>query len=177
MPHHGCGWVKVPSTHMHAKNTLQMDDSIRHPLCLTYVSVCVCMCMGIPLHIYTPTHPFPDPGWFKSLKLKKSWTNWDNLILFEDLWAMDNTPPMGGCIDGWMKSCQITKNWINLEVIESVWIFMNCGDSPTYGWVGSCEITKNGKKFWPNWDNWFCINISQKNIIFHVNFPWSSPNP
>ena len=122
MPHHGCGWVKVPSTHMHAKNTLQMDDSIGHPLCLTYVSVCVCMCMAIPLHIYTPTHPSPDPGWFKSLKWKKSWTNWDNLILFEDIWDVYV------CVDwwlgGWGVSCQITENGINLKQIETIWFFL-----------------------------------------------------
>ena len=39
---------------------------------------------------------------------------------------------------GWMVgSYQITNNQINLELINPVWWFMICGNSPTYGWGGS----------------------------------------
>ena len=48
---------------------------------------CMCMCVGAP-----PSHPHshppiplpPEPQGKFTLKFKKSWTNWDNSILFED---------------------------------------------------------------------------------------------
>ena len=66
--------------------------------CLMCICACVCMhaCMCVHVHVYgghpsttphphTPTPPHPhsrrEP---KTPKFNKSWTNWDNLILFED---------------------------------------------------------------------------------------------
>ena len=43
-------------------------------------------------------------GWghVKSLKSNKFWSNWDNSILFEDLWFVGTPPPIGGCMGGWV---------------------------------------------------------------------------
>ena len=35
-------------------------------------------------------------------QLNKSWPNWDNSILFEDLWFVETPPPMGVCVGGWV---------------------------------------------------------------------------
>ena len=57
-------------------------------------------------------------------QLNKSWPNWNNSILFEDLWFIETPPPMGGCVGGsvgqWVGSGQMTNNLINLDLIEII---------------------------------------------------------
>ena len=54
--------------------------------------------------------------------------NWDNSILFEDLWFLETpvptVPPIGGWLGGsvgqWVGLGQMTNNWINLDPIEII---------------------------------------------------------
>ena len=121
------------------------------------------------------------------------WPNWDNSILFEDLWFVGIPPSMGKCMGGWVNqwlgSCQITKNWINLDLIE---IFQFCFEDlwfmktppPMDGcmggwlgrwvgelvdwWVGLHQISKN-------WINCDLIEIIQ----FNSEYLWfvETPSP
>ena len=54
----------------------------------------------------------------------KSWPNWDNSILLEDLWFIDTPPPMDGWMYGsvvqWVGSGHITKYRIKLELIKII---------------------------------------------------------
>ena len=50
------------------------------------------MCMRVPHPSTHPQYPIPTPRGVKSLKCNKSWTNWDNSILFADLWSMEISP-------------------------------------------------------------------------------------
>ena len=65
-------------------------------------------------------------GWdqVKSLKFNKCWPNQDNSILFEDLWFVETSPPMGGwlgvSVGQWVGLGQMTNNWINLDLIEII---------------------------------------------------------
>ena len=66
-------------------------------------------------------HPYPWVGvWVVGLvsgsmggvrwndeQLNESWHNWDNSILFDDLWLVETPPPMGGCVGGWVVQ------WVN----------------------------------------------------------------
>ena len=64
----------------------------------------------------------------KHSKFKKSWPNWDNSILFQDLWFVETPPPTplpsSGCVGGWVGQCvgsgQMTKNLISLDLIEII---------------------------------------------------------
>ena len=97
-------------------------------------------------------------GWWMGscqiTKSNKAWPNWDNSMLFEDLWCVETLPPMGGRVDWWVSSCHMTKNKINLDLIEIIQIFILLEDlwfvetSPPVGrcmgvwvvqWVGSCQ--------------------------------------
>ena len=87
-------------------------------------SMCVCMhvWMDGPCTLtHTPTHPtYPStPGSFKSFKWNISWTNWDNLILFADLWSMETPPPppMGGCMCWWVEDWGHVI-WFCLEIYD-----------------------------------------------------------
>ena len=102
----GWGWVEAPPTHMcmyarvctyahtcmHVKHDkhgcLHGGGHLQFPnMFILAFRACVCTCLGIPSHAprCPPTHLPPpqsrrEP---KSPKVYKSWTNWDNSILFE----------------------------------------------------------------------------------------------
>ena len=50
--------------------------------------------------------------------------NWDDSILFEDLWFVETPSAMGGCVGGfvgqWVGSGQITNNIINLDITKII---------------------------------------------------------
>ena len=88
-------------THMHVKhvvNMINMDASMSAAICNFYtcinVRVCMCMCAHAcacvwghpPCPQMPPTHLPPPQSCRepKTPKFNKSWTNQDNLILFED---------------------------------------------------------------------------------------------
>ena len=87
-------------THMHTctfmLNMLNMDASMSAAICNFYtcinvhVCMCVCPCACVwghpPCPQMPPTHLPPPQShrWPKTPKFNKSWTNWDNSILFED---------------------------------------------------------------------------------------------
>ena len=91
-------------THMHVKHANHAKHGCLHVgghlqflymYTCAYVRVraCACVCMygGTPPHAprypQTPPHPLPPPQSRrepKTAKFNKSWTNWDNSILFED---------------------------------------------------------------------------------------------
>ena len=94
----------------------------------------------------------------------KSWSNWDNSILFEDLWFIETSPPMGGCMGEWMGqwvgSGQMT-NLIKLELIDIIRFCLKIYDLWRHPhiwvdvWVNGWAHVKSLKlnKSWPNWDN------------------------
>ena len=84
-------------THMHAcmhtctcmLNMLNMDASMPAAICNFYTCIHVHVCMHVwtpPCPQTLPTHLSPPQSHRepKTAKFNKSWTNWDNLILFED---------------------------------------------------------------------------------------------
>ena len=83
-------------------------------------------------------------GWVRwnHLKLNKSWPNWDNSILFEELWFIETPWPMGGWLGGsvgqWVRSGQMTKNLINLDLIEIIQFCLKIYDLLRHPhlWVG-----------------------------------------
>ena len=70
------------------------------------------------------------------LKFNKSWPNWDNPILFEDLMFPKTPTAKGGCMDQqasqWVGSGQMT-NLVKFELIYIIWF---CWKIPMGGWVG-----------------------------------------
>ena len=103
---YGCVWG-VPCMHacmhtyaytcMHTRtcmlNMLNMDASMWVAICNFYTCIYVCVCMCMCVHVGTPPMPqtppthLPSPQSCRELKtpkFNKSWTNRDNLILFED---------------------------------------------------------------------------------------------
>ena len=126
VPTHAC-----TCTHMHAHAHMHMYTCIEiangHPhggihvyhvynmftICMhVCMHACMCVhkhaCMGHPpTHPYSPPpqsmHPPPPRGnpWNQS-KFNNTWTNQDNLILFEDLKSVETPPPMGGCMVWWL---------------------------------------------------------------------------
>ena len=101
-------------------------------------------------------------GWahVKPLKSNKSWPNWDNSILFEDLWFVETPAPMGGCMGQKVGSGQMT-NLIKLELINIIWFCLKIYNllRHPYLWVDGCingwahvKPLKSNKS-WPNWDN------------------------
>ena len=92
-------------THTHAHTCDIIGNSQRFPQWgqpfawnyhVYHVHICMCACACIHMHVYmcgspklppTPIHPPPHPQSRrkpKTPKFNKSWTNWDNSILFED---------------------------------------------------------------------------------------------
>ena len=51
------------------------------------ISACVCMCVCVWGFPHPPTHPQGGPP--HQYKFNKSWTNWGNSILFEDLKSVE----------------------------------------------------------------------------------------
>ena len=122
-------------THMHVKHDkhgcLQGGSHLQF-LCM-YTCVCTCvetpaMPPDTPRHPLThlsPPHSCREP---KTPKFNKSWTNWDNSILFKDSLPL-NTPelivvhpgyPTPTCFTPRAKETQIRKIIINLEQIEII---------------------------------------------------------
>ena len=114
MPTHMCTCT-CTCKHAHA-HVVNMIISCKWPpplgeyLGIPYDVICVCICMHVhmggvdPLTSPTPIHPPPptreDPQ--NQSKFNSTWTNWDILILFEDLKSVETPPPMGGCIIWWV---------------------------------------------------------------------------
>ena len=109
----GCLMHTYMHTHAHARThtrtcmlnmliMLNMDASMLAAICNFYTCIHVCMCVCVraracacmgghpphaPRYPQTPPHPLPPPQSRrepKTEKFNKSWTNWDNSILFED---------------------------------------------------------------------------------------------
>ena len=68
-------------------------------------------------------------------KFNKSGPNWDNSILFEDLWFVETPAPMSGCMDQWVGSGQMT-NLIKFELINIIWLYNLILFEDTYGCIG-----------------------------------------
>ena len=104
---YGCVGRCPIHTHMHTHtcmhactcmlNMLNMDASMSAAICNFYICIhvcacvhmhaCACVCVGIPPCPQTPSTHLPPPQSHRepiTPKFNKSWTNWDNLILFED---------------------------------------------------------------------------------------------
>ena len=68
-----------------------------------------------------------------------TWPNWDNSILFEDLWFVKTPPPMGGCVGDWVGqwvgSSQMTKNLINLDLIKIIQFCLKISNRMGGVWV------------------------------------------
>ena len=80
----------------------------------------------------------------------KSWPNWDNSILFEDLCFIETPPPMGGCMGQWMVSGQMT-SLIKPELIDIIRFCLKIYDLWTHphlwtdGWVNGWAHVKSLK--------------------------------
>ena len=117
-------------THLYMYRNCKWPPTWRHPClaCLTCMYVCVCMhaCMGHPpAHIHTQPHPHPpihhpprgvDPR--NHLKFDNISTYQDISIPFEDLKSVKNSPPMGGCVVGWVDGWDQAKSLKNLKIVD-----------------------------------------------------------
>ena len=105
-------------THMHRHVYTYRDckwlPPWRHPClsCLQHACAFMCSHAYACMHGTAPNTPIPTPNPptchpsrvdpQNQLKFDNTWTNQDNLILFEDLKSVENSPPRGGCIVWWM---------------------------------------------------------------------------
>ena len=97
-------------THMHVEHDkhakhgcLHVSSHLQFLYMYTCVCMCVCACTCMCVHVGTPSMPpdtppthLPPPQSHrepKTPKFNKSWTNWDNSILFEDSLPL-NTPEL-----------------------------------------------------------------------------------
>ena len=117
--------------HMHAHTHLYMyrnckwPPTWRHPClaclaCLTCMCmhVCVCTCMGHPPHTHNHPHPHPPihhpRGMDRQNQLKFDNTSTYQYISipFEDLKSVKNSPPIGGCVVGWVDG------WVQVKSLK-----------------------------------------------------------
>ena len=90
-----------------------------------HVRACACMCVHVHvdgMHRLTTPDPHPptlppprgDPQ--NHSKFNSTWTNWDILILFEDLKFVETSPPMGGCIIWWVGGW--VDGWVQVKSLK-----------------------------------------------------------
>ena len=126
----GIWWIGGVPTHMHMHahvrtcthahlymyRNCKWPPTWRHPCLACLTCMCMCACVGVCacMHGTPPTHPYPPPPHppirhlprgvdpRNHLKFDNTSTYQDISIPFEDLKSVKNSPPMGGCVVGWV---------------------------------------------------------------------------
>ena len=104
---HTCMCTHARTCMLNMLNMLNMDASMLAaiwPFAILYMCVCACACVRVHVHACGdtphawPRYPQMPPTYLpppqsrrepKTLNFNNSWTNWDNLILFEDSLPLD----------------------------------------------------------------------------------------